>query len=211
MSSNSIVYNDDFHSPTAINGLVFDVDALSKGCRHSNPTLAAECKELLSVIYTAQVDAKDLIIRLTKTNVEILSTKREELVLQCRAAKQHHDKLTNNAGLFDNTTRRLNEEVNIAAMNLRAVKETQLQPAYSTDQDYADLAAKIESLQLVFDEKMANYNRHITMISTIERDIQASAEAHNSLVKKELDLRQQIARLRGDKSPIIDMTTGLER
>ena len=207
----SVIYKEDFHNPNTTVAATFDLGALMQGSRHSNTELAAEANEIISRIYSVQSDAKELIERLTKTNLEILQQQRQELVLQCRAAKQHHDKLTNNAGLFDNTTRRLNEEVNIAAMNLRAVKETQLQPAYSTDQDYADLAAKIESLQLVFDEKMANYNRHITMISTIERTIQTSAEAHNSLVKQELALRQKINRLKGDNSPIIDMETGLQR
>ena len=207
----SVIYKEDFHNPNTTVAATFDLGALMQGSRHSNTELAAEANEIISRIYSVQSDAKDLIARLTKTNLERLSQEREEIVLQARASKKHYEELQKNAGLFDGTTRRLNEELNIAGMNARVAKETQLQPAYSTQADYDAQAKKIAELLAIVDQKMANYNNHIMMISTIERTIQEAAEKHNSLVKRELEIRQTINRLKGDKSPIIDMETGLQR
>ena len=210
MSSNSITFTEDTSRVSSSNSaVVFNMDAL---LRHSHiVSLEVERKKLLKQIYEMHDQYVDFVSRSSKTVLERLQQEREEIVLQCRAAKKHFDKVSNKAGLFDETTRRLNQETNIASLKLLTAKETQLVPAYSTQADYDAHAEKIAGLQVEFDRKLAEYQSHLQMISTIERDISNASEAHNNLVKRELELRQQIQRAKGDKSPIIDRETGLER
>ena len=211
MAANSLSYTEKSYQPSNYDTVTFDVGILSTGKRHSDSELAAEAEEMFQAICHLKQDHADLTARLTKSKIEQLESRREELVLDCRKALQEFTALQNKAGIFDATTRRLNEDLNRTGLNLRAAKETTLVPAYNTREDFAAHAEKIANLQSEFDRKFSGYNDHLMLISSFEKSLSAAADKHNSLVKAEAECRLQLSRAKGDKSPIIDSEFGLQR
>ena len=206
----SIKYTEDTSRvSTSSTDLSFKMHLLM--VRTDNPELETERKSLLKNLYVEFDRYEDFLRRSTVSLLDRLKESRELLVKECKAQKQTLGKLQSKQGTYNSTTNRLQQEYDVALMNLRSEQARTLPAPYTSAEEYAAHDALIAILQSKFNDAAGQLNSHMQLFNSFEAALADAIKTHDELVLKHSDTCNQIDRLQGKKSTSFSREFGLQR
>lgn len=148
--------------------------------------------------YALQAEINAEVETITANNISTLNLKHDELVIRCKEAKRKFDEVNLQAAYFQSSERNLSKEANMASFNVRLKKDSPLQPAYATKQDYAQWQSELDELLAIEADAIKKYYSHQSLMAMWQADRDRLANVHNELIREEAQIRHRLQRLTGE-------------
>ena len=159
--------------------------------------LSERCKAIMSEVYSIRHRANALTEDIKANNVSELEAAREAKVLECRAAKDRYDELSQWKGQFDETGRRLGVELQKAQNRRWEIKSQPPVQALATRADNEAYKQRVEDAENVVQNALDALYGHQRMVDDYNKKCNEAGTIFNNLVIEEAEIRSRLNTLTG--------------